>query len=282
MVTPALPLSHRISKIITSEFSNQDNVDMKGIETPMVRTVSATEPCTDRAVALGGTTGEQVHSWRSINRLLGQAGFQALPLDAGLQATPTDTSVRLAFAQVLAEYERRGQLVQSLLGETQVGDDRTRVAEAALMELEQALLKSNQQIAWLKSKLLKYRAYIERKRKERREQQQQQQVASQPRHGRQFASETEGPQRETMEELRQLVADLQVMLHVPDHRLLPERIRQLQRDAENAAWLAEFADCVRSIVEEVLSPESHLSEEQVLDELERWAVERVSTASEPA
>ncbi len=281
MVAPVAPVSHHYATVSSGAAAIQRDTERKGFET---RTGPSAEPM----ASWGGRADEQSPSWRTINRLLGQAGFQALPLDAGLQSVPADASVRSAFAQVLAEYERRGQLLQSLLGDPSMGDDRVRAAEVALLELEQALLKSNRQIAWLKSKLLKYRAYIERKRRERREQQQQPTKQLQPADigscpvQQRRISEPDEPPCDAAEELRQLVADLQLMLHVPDYRLLPERIRALQRDAENTAWLAEFADCVRSIVEEVLGPEAHLSEEQVLDELERWAVERVSLASEQA
>jgi len=313
MLAPAVPLPRETTGISSGGGAFQSRTGFGGLGLPRDAARAGLDlPGAGRSTTYNNAQQEQQQqqqqqqpSWRIINRLLGQAGFQALPLSGGLQDAPSDAAVRAAFAQVLAEYERRGMLLQSLLSESPPADSRTRVAEAALMEMEQALLKSNRQVAWLKSKLLKYRAYIERKRRERREQQQQQQEQQQQQRQREqperqsqqeqrvggsLQPQARAPQREGTidsqidwhQELRQLVTDLQIMLQVPDYRLLPERIRQLQREAENAIWLAEFADCVRSIVEEVLGPESHLSEEQVLDELEKWAVERVSAASEPA
>lgn len=251
----------------------------------------------------GGAHGD----WRYVNRLLGQTGFGALPLDART-GQPSDASVQHVLVHVLTEYDRRGALLQSLIDNAEFEDKRAERAEASLAELERALDRSNRALATTKAKLAKYRAYIERKWRERKaaaaaadaSHTAAAAAAAEPSNRAQAGDIHAGADAET--EMQRLMDDLKSMLRVDDHHVVTERVLELQTLVDEASWLAEFVECVRAIVEEGASApaaeettatatasgsRANLSEEQVLDELEKWAVERLQhdahqAASRPA
>ncbi|KAK4534913.1 hypothetical protein CDCA_CDCA03G0938 [Cyanidium caldarium] len=229
------------------------------------------DPATSAALPVPGAAREKPdegeRSWRHVNRLLGQAGFGALTLDASHGGVPEDAAVRRILHEVLREYERRGELLQNLIESADADERRVTSTETTVQELERALMKSTRELALVKSKLFKYRAYVEKKKRERR-------PAAQP--AEMPAETAPRPLDPQPAEWQRLVADIATMLHVRDHRMIPERIAELQRIVDEAAWLADFAECVRGIVEEVGERGQELTEEQVLDELERWAMERLS------
>ena len=117
--------------------------------------IPAAAPSGDDAGSRSGTDGV-TPVWERFNALLREAGFSAVPL-AGTESTPDPTVLRETCHEILAQFTRRGEVIQELILGSDMNKDRQNRAERSLHTAAKTLEKTKQQLARAETRILELR-----------------------------------------------------------------------------------------------------------------------------
>ena len=103
--------------------------------------------------------------WEGLNALLREAGFGAVPLAQGGDSAPDLAMLRETLREVLAQFTRRGEVIQELILGSDMNKDRQHRAERSLHAAATDLDKTKQRLAQAEARILELREAREERQK---------------------------------------------------------------------------------------------------------------------